>query len=365
MNTPYLVKKRYGWYWQPSRRLQRLGFTAVALGKDEAKARRDAIRINAEVRQKEQSMLVSPVAKRGTVSELIDAFKRSDEFSDVRPKTQQGYTYCLGVLDSWAGEFQVSDVDAKALKTFYRSMRETTPSKANAVLRVVRLLWKWGLAEGYTKNEPARHVRIKGTEPRHALWTPEEVDALVIAADHIGRPSVGLAIRIAFDCTQRQGDVLSLTWNQIQDGWITFVQSKTGAQCDIPMSRALSSMLSKTKRAGVQVVISEITKQPYDEHAFRKVFSKVRFAANRAWQEENDSEEDRYLDRQFMDLRRSGMVEAAHAGVDLRDIAARSGHQIDRTMAILNTYLPATKKMAATAVAKVDEMREQRLNKRD
>ncbi len=52
----------------------------------------------------------------------------------------------------------------------------------------------------------------------------------------------------------------------------------------------------------MQVVIDEATMRPYGEHAFRKAFAKVREAAG--------------LEGQFMGLRRSGMLEAAHAGIE-------------------------------------------------
>lgn len=349
-NIPYLRKRRYGWYWEPGKHVRALGFAILPLGKDEEAARQKAVEANKQVEAERQKIAAAAVGSEpGSVGELIDAYLDSEEFSEIRPKTQESYRYCLKALGSWAGDFQVDDVDAKALKAFYRSMRAETPTKANRVLAVTRLLWRWGLTEGYTTEEPARQVRIKGTEPRQALWSPDEVSSLIAAAEKVGRPSVALAIRLAFDCTQRQGDVLSLTWNQIQDGWISFTQSKTGTQCDIPLTPDLEAMLTKTEKVGVQVVINEDTKQPYNEHRFRKVFAQVRKAAG--------------LEGQFMDLRRSGMVEAAHAGVELRDIAARSGHQIDRALAILNTYLPATKAMAATAVRKVSEAREQRRNR--
>ncbi len=348
----YLVRHRYGWYWQPGKSVRALGFSSVPLGKDEKAAQKRAAELNEQVEQERQKIAANAHAPEpGTVRELIIAYKQSGEYADLRATTRRGYDYCLKILDNWAGDSAVETVTAKALKAWYRDLRERTPSKANAVIRVCRLLWKWGTVEGYADSEPARLVRIKGTTPRRALWQPEEVDKLIETSKRLDLASVGLAIRIAFDCTQRQGDVLALTWKQIADGWISFRQSKTGAECEMPLTQELAEALSATKRKGVQVVISEDSGQPYDEHAFRKAFAKVRAGAG-------------FKDRQFMDLRRSGMVEAVHAGVQLRDIAARSGHSIDRTKAILEVYLPATREMNAAAVRKVSEAREQRRNKR-
>jgi hypothetical protein len=61
------------------------------------------------------------------------------------------------------------------------------------------------------------------------------------------------------------------------------------------------------------------------------------------------------LDAQARDFRRTAMVRMAEAGASVPEIAAVSGHTIDRTTRILETYLPRTLKLAEGAITKLAE----------
>ena len=52
-----------------------------------------------------------------------------------------------------------------------------------------------------------------------------------------------------------------------------------------------------------------------------------------------------------------GLVRLAEAGCTTPEIAAISGHSIERTERILEVYLPRTRAMASAAIAKLDEHR--------
>jgi integrase len=54
--------------------------------------------------------------------------------------------------------------------------------------------------------------------------------------------------------------------------------------------------------------------------------------------------------KQPRDFRRTAMVRMAEAGVRVQDIAAVSGHSIDQTQTILDTYIPRTYRMAQNAI---------------
>ena len=56
-----------------------------------------------------------------------------------------------------------------------------------------------------------------------------------------------------------------------------------------------------------------------------------------------------------MDLRRTAAVWLAEAGCSVPEIAAITGHEIDRTARILETYCPRTSTMAVNAIAKLEQ----------
>ena len=67
---------------------------------------------------------------------------------------------------------------------------------------------------------------------------------------------------------------------------------------------------------------------------------------------------------QFRDLRRTGMVRMAEAGATAVQISAISGHSIEATMRILETYIPRNAAMAAAAV-KLQERADRKRAKRN
>ena len=64
--------------------------------------------------------------------------------------------------------------------------------------------------------------------------------------------------------------------------------------------------------------------------------------------------------RWFLGLRRTAVVWLAEGGCTEGEIAAISGHDIETVRTILETYLPRTGKMAASAIAKLEDARRRR-----
>ncbi|HYN37933.1 MAG TPA: tyrosine-type recombinase/integrase, partial [Rhodospirillales bacterium] len=203
---------------------------------------------------------------------------------------------------------------------------------------------------------------------------------------------------------QREGDILRLTWAQYDGSMITLRQSKTGAVLTVPVASqlktALDEALTKLREAGAVdgrganivalprakpltrrsvadasvatptdgdsmplqsgldghdarlisesapakaspvILISETTTRPYKADHFRHEFRRIAKAAG--------------IGLQFLDLRRSAVVHLAEADCTIPQISAITGHQLDRTTRILETYLPRTAPMAKAAILKLE-----------
>src|SRR3546814_3846731 len=90
-------------------------------------------------------MLGSPApaperAKPGTVDALIEKYKASRFYTEKRPKTKRGYDQNLTIISKWAGDLPVRSITPERVQKLYDAHRERTPAKANAIIRVVRLL---------------------------------------------------------------------------------------------------------------------------------------------------------------------------------------------------------------------------------
>ena len=60
---------------------------------------------------------------------------------------------------------------------------------------------------------------------------------------------------------------------------------------------------------------------------------------------------------QARDLRRTAAVRLAEAGATVPEIAAVTGHSIDRTERIMEVYVPRTRAMAVAAIEKLERKR--------
>lgn len=80
---------------------------------------------------------------------LIRLYRSDERFLRLAESTKVGYEHCLKAIEAWserANHPPIATIERKYVKMFYRSMRPT-PSTANAVLRVLRLLLQFAVDE--------------------------------------------------------------------------------------------------------------------------------------------------------------------------------------------------------------------------
>jgi hypothetical protein len=66
------------------------------------------------------------------------------------------------------------------------------------------------------------------------------------------------------------------------------------------------------------------------------------------------------IDAQARDLRRTAMVSMALAGATVPEIASVSGHSVETTQRILDTYLPRNRELGELAITKLSEYQKQK-----
>ncbi|TVR81928.1 MAG: hypothetical protein EA405_07620 [Rhodospirillales bacterium] len=215
------------------------------------------------------------------------------------------------------------------------------PATANAVIRILRLLLQFAVDEGYISQNPASKPRLIAVPPRQQIWTNDDLADFVASAERAGRRSMALAVLMGIHLGQRQGDILRLDWSQYDGTVVTLRQSKTGALLKIPVVRELAAALEATPRLSTTILVAESTERPYRADHFHHEFRRIANDAGLA-------------SLQFLDLRRSAVVRLAEAGCTTAEIAAITGHRLERTMQILETYLPRTLPMAEAAIRKLE-----------
>jgi integrase len=388
--VPYVL-----YYWQPWKELRAAGFRSVALGRDLTKAIAAAKRLNdhlAAWRRGEDPDPGLPPKIRGTIPQLIDLYQASEDYLDKASKTRTGYDRCLEILRQWSartGHPQVATITRRGLRELHKALRwpqgepcwhtdgcpvdrkcragrnapcpmEQLPN-ANAVLRVASILLGVAVDEGLIASNLAKGLKLPGAAGRDQVWPEEAIVKFCDTAIAMNRRSVALAVRMASDLGQREGDILAMHRGQRRGTAMLIRPQKTRRRIkkaiQVPILPELSRALDESPKGATVYVISEETGQPYRPDNFRHIFAEIRAEAGVEEIARQHGIEGGLL---FMDLRRTAVVHLARAGCSVPEIAAITGHSVSRTVSILEVYLPRDSEMAAAAIAKLDAWRRQK-----
>lgn len=140
---------------------------------------------------------------------------------------------------------------------------------------------------------------------------------------------------------QRVGDVLSMAWSRFDGDLLKLRQQKTGSLVEVPCHPALRSRLEEMARTATTIIAYRDKPVPYLR--FNERFRRICQQAG--------------IDAQARDLRRTAMLRMAEAGATTPEIASVSGHSINSTQRILDTYLPRGRVLAQSAIAKLAKQR--------
>lgn len=381
------------YYWQAPKALRSVGFKSTRLCHEDGTPITDPVNaiaaaeaLNAqldswrngtqagEIETVTASQAAAPppqvVPDNGTVDYMIKQYKASRFFTERSKKTREGYTANLKVISEWSGTSPIAEIDAPRINKFYELLRPKTPSKANAMVVMLRILFRFGIVAGLAKSNPARDVPISPVKPTGFIWPRPAVGHLVKTADTMGRWSIGTAIIIQHWIGQREGDLLSLERSRYRDGAFFVNQSKRGARVRVPhsplvaarveaeLARQASRKVVSTK--ATTLIISEETGRPYTQSNFQHRYADVREAAAKTQPSfKTDYELD--IDGQLIDtietdsllfswLRHTAVTELAIAGNDAPRIAGVTGQSIQTCQNIIDRYMVPSGEMAAAAI---------------
>ena len=132
-----------------------------------------------------------------------------------------------------------------------------------------------------------------------------------------------------------------MTWPQYSGSAIRLRQQKTGALLDVPAHPVLRDHLDGLPRSPTSLTIVTYRGRPVKYLRFNERFRRIAELAQ--------------IDAQARDLRRTAMVRMAEAGATVPQIASVSGHSIEATQRILETYLPRNRDLAEIAITRLAE----------
>jgi len=174
-----------------------------------------------------------------TVNAILDRYQ-ADCFESLATRTQQDYAGIIRTLRIHFGERIAADLVPRDFAPFMNVSKGKI--SRNRHLAVMSAAFHYAMKRLYwIDRNVLRDVTRHETRPRTRYITDEEFNAV--------RAMMPLRHQLAMDLAlltgQRQGDLLSLKWSQLQDMVLLFQQAKTKKRLAIAVSPALEAVLDQ------------------------------------------------------------------------------------------------------------------------
>jgi integrase len=176
-----------------------------------------------------------PTAKAGTLGGLIESWKRSPAFTDLKPRTRSDYQKIMDYLRPIAGTPLVSVTSGFIAKLRDKTLKLKRAGFTNHMLAMLSSAFRHGLEYELADKNPVSGIgnarmtadRKKPNRP----WTPEERKNVPAAA----WPQLRLPILLARTWGIRRGDIVAMPRSAYVDGWLTFRAGKNNKLITLPV----------------------------------------------------------------------------------------------------------------------------------
>jgi integrase len=185
-----------------------------------------------------------PGAKRiqpGSFDALAIAYYQSAEFHQLAPSTKATYRNIVEDIRRRAGHLPIAYLQRDSVRHII-ARRADTPAAANALLKMLRILMRLALDEGWRRDDPTAGVRrIRSKSEGFRTWTDAEIAAFE-ARWPIGTRE-RLALALLLYTGQRRSDVVRMGRQHVRGNAIEIRQQKTGERLLIPIHPHLRAAL--------------------------------------------------------------------------------------------------------------------------
>lgn len=179
----------------------------------------------------------------GTLGALLESYRRSPSFTELRPRTKADYSSCMDYLRPLAGTPLVLIDQPFMAKLRDRTIRSRRAGFTNHLLAMMSKAFRHGVEYGLMSANPvAGLTRARMTTDRkreNRPWARAERDNVLAAAPSHLRLPLALARYLGM----RRGDILRLPKNAYRDGKLSFRTSKTDRTMRLPVVGALRAIL--------------------------------------------------------------------------------------------------------------------------
>jgi integrase len=285
----------------------------------------------------------------GTLLALLFRFQGSAEFQFViSPRTRRDYIKQIKRIERDFGDFPIKALDDPRATSVFLEWRDklaqTSLRQADYAYGTLSRILSWAVKRRLIATNPCANggKLYQGTRV-DKVWTDEDVARFVRTAPS----NLRLAMLLAINTGQRQGDLLRLPWSAYDGTNIKLRQKKTGAYVAIPVTDELKAALDAAPRQSPIMLTNSVGK-PWSESGFQGAWGKATTRAG-------------IRGLTFHDLRGTAVVTLARAGCNEVEIYSITGHKPGDVRAILTAhYLPRDAEVAGNAIAKLNRYKKAR-----
>jgi integrase len=301
--------------------------------------------------QAAQAAIKSTDRSAGTFGAWISAYRASADYTDLAPATRRDYSKQIAKIEIEFGDMPLGALADPKVRAVFLDWRDDLAKRgarqADYAMTVLGRILSWSVNRGYLAVNPAAKPGRKYQSDRvERIWLREDVAAFLAIAPL----ELALAMVLARDTAQRQGDLLKLTWTAYDGLSLKVRQSKRGARVDVPVTQDLKRILDATPRRAITILTTHDGK-PWKADHFRHEWRAATIAAKRDG-------------LTFNDLRGTAVTRLADAGCTHAQIASITGHSLRSVAAILDKYLARTRVQADMAIEKLERLLKRQAAKR-
>lgn len=288
--------------------------------------------------------------ERITLGDALDRYL-AEISSAKRPSTAASDRFRARVLKEYLGRYTLLSLTPEIISCFRDDRLSEGKSDSSVRLELALLshlftvaMHEWRL--GLVRNPVALVRKPRPAPGRNRRLGPTEENRLLEACDSHSNPLLGWLVRLALHTGMRQGEILSLTRDQVdlERRIVRLTETKNGGARTVPLNRAATAVLESALAYGARPIDTPLIffgergrdgrRRPYCFH--------------RAWSDA--LKRAKITGLRFHDLRHEAVSRFVEAGLSDQEVAAISGH---RSMQTLKRY---THLRAESLVAKLDQI---------
>lgn len=256
----------------------------------------------------------------GGVAAMIDAYQNSPKYKSLAANTVREYDRHMKNLRAAIGQFEPDAVRPADIAEMRDAMGDT-PAKANAYVKSISALYKFGRERGFATNNPAVGIEklAIGEYPPWPLWAWELAMARF-------REEIRVACWLGRYTGQRLGDCLKMrltdvvTDDDAVEG-MEVTQQKTKKELFVPILRELRPVIAEAKRRGRIYIVSREDGRPFTVDQFHAMWG-------REMERDKELGKLRAAGLSFHGLRKTIVVDGSHRDLTPHQIGSVTGQTI-------------------------------------